>query len=433
MSKKELKRFKVLSLVLEKRITQKRAAELLGLSLSRVKVLCSRLRKEGEKALVHGNLGRKPSHSISDELKAEIIKLYQEIYKDFNFSHFQDMLVDKHKILVSRPTVHRILRGISIESPKTHRTKKHHYRRAPREREGELVQVDASEHDWFNSGCKAHLHGAIDDATGKVLALSFGEQETTETYFELVRQMNKEGHLPLALYSDKRGVFTNNRKEDELSIEEQLAGVNPRETQFSRAMDQLGIEIILANSPQATGRIEKLWGTLQDRLLNEMTLAGIKDISSANEFLPPFIKKYNKKFQRKAAIVEKAYLDKVPTVELQYILCSHHIRKLDKGMSFSYKGRYYVLPYDKNRALLKAFASQSVTVLESPSFGIRTSLVIDGKELIVTPNEISKRKPQAEMKEVKKPITTEQRSEWGKIGAANSPWGRSKNYFKTGE
>ena len=293
-----------------------------------------------------------------------------------------------------------------------------------------MVQIDASEHDWFNNGAKAHLHGAIDDATGRILALSFGEQETTETYFELMRQRNRDGQLPLALYSDKRGVFTNNRREYELTIEEQLAGVNPKETQFSRAMAQLGIEIILANSPQATGRIEKLWSTLQDRLINEMALASIKDIKSANEFLPSFIKQHNKKFQRKAAVAEKAYLDKVPAVELQYILCSHHHRKLDRGMSFSYKNRTFVLLHKQNRALLKAYASQSIKVLESSKFGIRASLVIDGKELIVTPNEIAKRELQTKEEEVKQPVTSEQRSEWGKMGKANSPWNTYGNYFK---
>ncbi len=431
MSKEEIKRHKVISQVLEKKISQKRAAELLNLSLSRIKVLCSQVRKFGEKGVVHGNAGRKPSHAITDELRVEIINLYHSKYKEFNFTHFQEKLEEIHKIVVSVPTVYRILTSSGLISPRKHRKRKHHYRRSPKEREGELVQIDASEHDWFGNGFKVHLHGAIDDATGRILALQFGEQETTETYFELILQMNKKGQLPLALYSDKRGVFTNNRKEDDLTIEEQLAGINPRETQFSRAMDQLGVRIVLANSPQATGRIEKLWGTLQDRLINEMALAGIKDIDSANEFLPSFINQYNRKFQREAAVAEKAYLDKVPAKELQYILCSHHLRKLDRGMSFSYQNRTFVLPHKQNRALLKAYPSQSITVLESSRFGIRASLVIDGKELIVTPNEIAKRELETKEEEVKQPITTEQRSEWGKMGKANSPWNTYSSYFKS--
>lgn len=432
MSKEEIKRFRIISQVLGKSITQKRAAELLNLSISRVKVLCSKVREEGEKAVVHGNVGRKPSHTIEEKLKLEINNLYRLKYSEFNFSHFQEKLAEKHNIFVSKATVYRVLTNNCIKSPKKHRKKKRHHRRAPREREGELVQIDASEHRWFKRGPKVHLHGAIDDATGKVLALSFGEQETTETYFELIRQMNKKGQLPLALYSDKRGVFiNNNRKEEDLSIEEQLAGVEAKQTQFGRAMSQLGVKIILAGSPQAKGRVERLWGTLQDRLINDMALEGINNIDRANEFLPTFIKEHNRNFQRKATVEQKAYLEKVTNTDLKYILCSHHLRKLDRGMSFRYKGRYFVLPYKQNNTLLKAYASQSITVLESPKFGIKASLVVEGKEVIVTPNEIAKRELHVKKEEVKKPITAEQRSEWGKIGAANSPWGNFNSYFKS--
>ena len=421
MSKREAKRLTVIEQVLEKQITQKRAAELLGLSVPRIKVLCRAVRNQGAQAVVHGNVGRAPAHTVSAQVCAYVVDLYRQWYSDFNFSHFTEKLVQEHSLDLSRPTVHRILKEAGISSSRKKRKTKCHHRRQPRSRAGELVQLDASRHDWFENGGYCHLHGAIDDAQSELLSLWFSVEEITESYCELIRQMNADGKLPLAFYTDKRGVFTNNRSEEQLSIAEQLAGVNPSQTQFSRAMGELGITIILAGSAEAKGRVERLWGTLQDRLVKDMRMANIHSLDEANAWLPSYIKEHNKRFARKAADTIPAYRAKVPQKELEEILCQHFERKLDHGLSFSYDNRVFVLPDRYRGKSIIAHARQTITVLDSPRFGIKSRLIIDGESVVVTPKEIVKLSKQEPVQR-KSLYTTEQRSANGKIGAANSPW-----------
>lgn len=233
--------------------------------------------------------------------------------------------------------------------------------------------------------------------------------------------MNASGKLPIAFYTDKRGVFTNNRQEDRLSIAEQLAGVDPSETQFSRAMDELGIHIILAASAEAKGRVERLWETLQDRLVKELRLAKIHSMDEANAWLPTYVTEHNRRFARTAADPQKAYRSQVPKQDLEEMLCQHTKRKLDHGLSFSYYNRTFVLPQRYRGQSLIARASQTVTVLDSPRFGIKAKLTIDGNVVVVVPREII-RQPRQEASPMKVPYTAEQRSANGRIGAANSPW-----------
>lgn len=419
MSKEEAKRLTVIGQVLEKKVTQKRAAQLLGLSLPRVKVLCRQVRQEGPQAVVHGNAGKTPAHTVPATIREQVAALYRLQYGDFNFSHFAEKLAEKHAIVLSRSTVYRILREDGLSSNRKKRKARRHYRRKPKERAGELAQLDASKYDWFETGGYCHLHASIDDADSSVLALWFSQEEVTTSYVELVWQMNARGTLPLACYTDRRGVFTNNRPEDRLSIDEQLAGVDPSQTQFSRALGELGIRIILASSPEAKGRVERLWDTLQDRLVKEMRLAGIRTMDEANAWLPTYIADHNKRFARIAEVPEPAYLPKVPVRELELILCQHFPRKLDHGLSFSYNHHTYVLPRQYQGKSLIAHASQTVTVLDSPRFGIKAKLTVAGRVVIVAPCEITRTKktPQAGL-----PYTSQQRSENGRIGAANSPW-----------
>ncbi len=421
MSKREAKRLTVIEQVLEKQVTQKRAAELLGLSVPRIKVLCRTVRDQGAQAVVHGNVGRTPAHAVSPQVRVQVVALYRQRYMDFNFSHFTEKLMQEHGLILSRPTVHRILREAGLSSSRKKRKAKRHHRRQPRSRAGELVQLDASRHDWFETGGYCHLHAAVDDAQGALLALWFSREEVTESYYELVRQMNAGGRLPIAFYTDKRGVFTNNRPAQQLSIPEQLAGVDPSETQFSRAMGELGIHIILAGSAEAKGRVERLWGTLQDRLVKELRIADIRNMDVANTWLPSYIADHNRRFARKAADAQEAYRSKVPQQELAEILCMHTERRLDHGLSFSYDGRAFVLPELCRGRSLVARASQTVTVLDSPRFGIRAKLTIGGVAVVVTPREIT-RQPRQEAPQTKPPYSAEQRSANARIGAANSPW-----------
>lgn len=418
MNKEEAKRLTVLQQIEKQELTQKRGAELLHLSLSRMKAMCREFREQGPGSVVHGNLGRAPANAISSELQEEIIHLYRSTYAGFNICHFHEKLTEAHGIQVSRVSVHRILAKKEIRSPSKHKKVKRHHRRDPRPRAGELAQLDASRHDWFEDGSYSHLHGSIDDATSTVTALHFEKEETTEGYFELLWQMNGTTGLALGFYTDKRATFTNNRSLDGLSIEEQLCGVNPRETQFSRAMDQLGIDLILANSPEATGRVERLWGTLQDRLIKEMRLAGIKDREAANAWLPSFIKDHNRRFARVAKDKESAYLPRIPKKELELILCHQEKRTLDRGSSFSYYGKSYALPNS-----VHATPGQILTVLESSHIGIKVRLTVQGKSMVVRPKELMSR-PKKQPEKTEAIISNAKRSEYGRMGAAVSPWNR---------
>jgi len=425
MSKQEANRLTVIEQVLSKQITQRRAAELLGLSIPRIKVLCRAIRASGAQAIMHGNVGRSPSNAVPSEMREYIVTLYREQYSDFNFTHFTEKLQEVHQIVLSRPTVYRILHEAGISSSRKQRRPKRHHRRQPRARAGELVQLDASKHDWFETGAYCHLHGAIDDATSRLLGLCFAPEEVTDAYFNLVWQINAAGGIPLALYTDGRSVFTNNRSEDKLSIAEQLAGVDPKETQFSRAMGQLGVRIIIATSAEAKGRIERLWGTLQDRLVKELRIAGIHSIDDANIWLPSFIKAHNARFARNPREVQSAFHPRIRAKELELVLCHQEPRKLDRGLAFSYYNKTFVLPERHTGKSLIARASQTVMVLDSQRFGIKAQLTVGNERVIVVPKEIIKQ-PRVVEPGRKQTITPEQRRAYSRIGAANSPWSTFK-------
>ena len=419
MNQREARRLAVLEQVSSKKMSQKRAAELLGLSISRLKALVRDYRENGARAAVHGNVGRAPHNAITVEVKERVVELYRSRYHDFNLSHFHEKLVEEHHLGISRPSVHRILSEYKIASPRKHRRKKRHHRRNPRSRAGELVQLDASQHDWFELGIDYHAHGAIDDATGRVLGLYFDEQELTNAYFEVLLQINDDTGLPLEFYTDKRGCFRINSKESELTLEEQLSGLTEPQTQFGRALDELGIDLIYANTPQATGRIERLWGTFQDRVIKEMRLEGIKSPKDANEWSPYYLEKYNKQFERPALDSEIAYLPKMPKKELELILCHQEKRVLDAGLSFSYKTNIFVMPTQ-----IKAQPKQIITVLESPRFGIKAKLKIGGKTVVVVPNQLQSRPIIEAVCSVSKHTQdiNVRGQEYGRMGKAASPW-----------
>ncbi len=417
MSKEEAKRLAVLKQLSKKDMSQKRAAELLGLSIPRIKSLLKDYRDNGIKAAVHGNVGRTPHNAITPKIKERVVDLYRSRYHDFNLTHFCEKLGEEHNLDISRASVYRILGEYKIASPRKHKRKKHHHRRDPRRRAGELVQLDASQHDWFETGVDYHAHGAIDDATGRVLGLYFAEQELTNAYFEVLWQMNADTGLPLEFYTDKRGCFKVNSKE--LTIEEQLSGLTEPQTQFTRALDELGIDLIYANSPQATGRVERLWGTFQDRAIKEMRLEGITNPKDANEWSPYYLGKYNKQFQRQALDSEIAYLPRMSEKELELILCYQDKRILDAGLSFSYKTKIFVIP-----SHIKAQPKQAITVLESPRFGIKAKFKVGGKTVVVKPKQLQKR-PKIEVvnetPKYKEHINV-RRQEYGRMGKAASPW-----------
>lgn len=295
MSRKEQGRLMVLNQVGRGELVGLEAAEVLGLSLRQVRRLLAAYRKEGARALAHGNRGRKPYHALEHPLKEQVIGLSGTTYAGCNTQHFTELLVEREGVVISRSSVRRLLLQAGIRSPRKRRAPKHRRRRERYPREGQLLQIDGSRHDWLEGrGPYLTLVGAIDDATGKVPYALFREQEDTQGYLLLLRQIVAEHGIPAALYHDRHTIFEIPRKIPE-SLEEQLEGKR-RPTQFGRLMEELGIISIVSLSPQARGRIERLWGTFQDRLVSELRLAGASTLEQANQVLQDFLPRHNQRF-----------------------------------------------------------------------------------------------------------------------------------------
>jgi len=337
----ELKRISIIQSVIYKKRTQKEAANALGVSERQIRTLVKRFREEGPNGLKHKNKLNKPSHSFSEDFKTKIIQLkLSDNYIDTNFSHFRDLLEERENIKISYSALYNILHSNNIISKKSHKPRKTHRRRKRKECEGMLVQTDGTPFDWFNIGKKYSLHGYVDDATGKILGLYMCENECLMGYLEITRQMLKNYGSPIAIYSDKYSVFfpTSSQK---VTVEEQLQGKEKPTTQFKRIMDVLGVELIAASTSQAKGRIERLWETLQDRLVTEFKLNNIKTIEEANEFLPKYIIKYNKKFSIEPESTESKFIPLPPYVDLDILLTNKFTRVIDNAGTFTIKNKKF--------------------------------------------------------------------------------------------
>ena len=303
---KEQKRLMVLNKVGVGGMRGREAAEVLGLSLRHVRRLLAAYRKEGAAAIAHGNRGRKPRHTVDAHRRRRVLELAQSTYTGFNTQHLTEIMAEREGIVLSRSTVRRILLEAGIRSPRKRRPPKHRSRRERYPQEGMLLQIDGSRHDWLQGrGAYLTLIGAIDDATNEVPYALFRQQEDAQGYFLLLRQIVASHGIPLALYHDRHGIFERSPKESE-SLEEQLAGER-KPTQFGRLLNELGITSIPSYSPQARGRIERLWGTFQDRLVAELRLAGARTVEEANQILWRFIPGYNSKFMVPASQPGSAY------------------------------------------------------------------------------------------------------------------------------
>jgi transposase len=361
LTKKELKRLDVLSQVGAERLTVPEAAQALGLSQRQVQRLKAAHREEGAAALVHGNRGRSPKHAISSELRAQTIELARTTYFGFNYQHLSEALAERDEpIVLSHSSVRRILQEEGIKSPRKRRAPKHRSRRERRPQAGMLIQIDGSRHDWLEGrGPYLTLVGAIDDATGEVPYGLFRCQEDAQGYFLLMRQVVTTKGIPLAVYSDKHGIFRRNLKEPE-TIREQLAG-RREPTQFGRLMEELLIEVIFADSPQAKGRIERLWGTFQDRLVSELRRAGAKTLPEANAVLWAFLPRFNAHFAQPPAQTESAYRALPNGLDLQRVFCFKYYRTVANDNTVTLEERRVEIPAGTDRV---SYARAKVEVQE---------------------------------------------------------------------
>jgi transposase len=335
LSQKELQRVEVISQCVQGKLACARAAELLALSPRQVHRLKARYRQGSAAALAHASRGRPSHRRLPERVRARLLHLARTRYAGFNDHHLCEKLTEVEGFSLSRETLRRLLRRAGLGSPRKRRAPAHRQRRLRSARAGELVQLDGSLHDWLEGrGPRLTALGLQDDASGKILAAQFFPSETSEGYFHLLQSLLRRCGVPLAFYGDRSGIFT--RNDDHWTLEEQLAGKR-QPTQFGRALQQLGITFIAAQSPQAKGRVERLWGVLQDRLCSELRLAGAGDLHSANRLLARFLADYNRRFARTPRDPARAW--RPAPDNLERICCFTHQRIVSNDNVVQWEGR----------------------------------------------------------------------------------------------
>jgi transposase len=355
MSNRELTRLEVMQRLKDKRLRQKEAARMLGISTRQVKRLWQAYRKRGAKGLVSQRRGKPSNNRLEAGVKQQALDMIKEKYEDFGPTLAHEKLTEVHKLQISRESVRRMMIEEGLWKPKRAKKPPVHQMRERRACFGELVQIDGSDHDWFEGrGPRCSLLVLIDDATGQLMELWFVAHESFFGYCEAVRHYFERCGKPVAFYSDKHGIFRVNN--------EQTVGLGSGMTQFGRAMQELDIQIICANSPQAKGRVERANQTLQDRLVKELRLRGISDMDSANAYLPEFREDFNRRFAVAPRSTHDAHRPLLKTENLEVILTRQKTGLLSKNLTVQANKIIYQIQSDRPDYTLR---HAQVTVCEN--------------------------------------------------------------------
>ena len=351
----EQARLHVLNSVLAEEITIGQAAALMDLSERHTRRLLAAYRERGAEALAHGNRGRHPHNAVPEAVAATVVRLAAERYPGANHTHLTELLEEQEGIALSRPTLRRILTRAGLPSPRRRRPPAHRVRRERMPRAGMLLQVDGSHHAWLEErGPRFALLLAVDDATGSVAHALFRPAEDARGYFLLMEEVVRRSGIPLALYSDRHAVFRAPAQQ-----RERRAGA----TQFARAMAELGVRLIFARSPQAKGRVERVAGTFQDRLVTELRLAGATTIAEAQAVLERFLPRFNARFAVAARESQPAWRPLDPALDLGAILAFRDVRIVARDNTVKYRWRTLQLLPGPERT---SYAGARVEVVERP-------------------------------------------------------------------
>lgn len=364
---KENEKYSIIKKLVETNGNKKRAALTLGCSVRHVNRLINGYKNKGKAFFVHGNKGRKPIHTIPQETKDLILDLYRNKYSDANFIHYTELLNKHENIKVSESVVRSVLMNEYILSPKAQRSTKKRIKKKLKDQKkkakskkevskimknileiedahprrprcanfGEMIQMDASVHNWFGSS-KAHLHIAVDDATGNIVGGYFDQQETLKGYYNVFNQILTDHGVPYMFFTDNRTVFEYKNKKSS-SVEEDTF------TQFGYACKQLGVELKTSSVPQAKGRVERMFQTLQSRLPIELRLAGATTLEQANIFLNSYIKEYNAKFALPINYTKSVFEKRPNNEKINLTLAILSSRKVDNGHCIRFKNKYFKL------------------------------------------------------------------------------------------
>lgn len=351
-SQKDLKRLHVIHKAIEKVITQAEAARIAGLSERQIRRIVERIRQEGDKGIVHKSRGRQSNRRKPQKLKDKLIELYRQKYKGFGPTLTAEKLSEVEAIQLSDETVRKWLTEAGLwEKKRKHKT--HRQWRQRKQHSGEMVQMDGSHHKWFEDrGDECVLMAYIDDATNKVYFRFYKYEGTIPAMDSFLRCIRRYG-IPMSIYFDRHTTY---KSTADPTIEEEINGEEPL-SEFGRALKELGVEIIHAYSPQAKGRIERLFGTLQDRLVKELRLRGISTIQEANKFLDScYLREFNLKFSLKALNKENLHRPIPKGVDLKKILCIRTERTVRNDFTISHNRNLYQIE--------EAITNKKVTVEE---------------------------------------------------------------------
>jgi transposase len=378
LNREEQKRLMVLNQVGEGRVGVREAAVGLGLSVRHVRRLLARYRKEGAAGVAHGNRGKRPYNKLDDAVRGKVTELAESKYVGLNTQHLTEILAEREGLSLSRSTVRRVLLSSGIRSPRKRRAPRHRSRRERRSQQGMLLQIDGSHHDWLEGRVPRFcLVGAIDDATGEVPHALFRQEEDTQGYFQLLERVVATHGIPVAVYRDRHSIFEPPAGHRE-TLEEQLAGER-EPTQFGRLLKELGITSIPSHSPQARGRVERLWGTFQDRLVSELRIAGAKTMAQANQVLADFLPRYNLRFMVPAAQPGSSYRLTSAGFAPHEVFCLKHQRTVGLDNVVRFKNRRLQIQPGVDRP---SYARAKVTVHES--FNGHLALYYKGQRLSTT-------------------------------------------------
>lgn len=353
MSLKELNQVEIIEKLDRREIKQKKAAEILNLSVRQVKRKLHNYRLHGAKSLIHKGREKSSNHQLDQVVIDKAINIIKEKYWDFGPTLACEKLIENHNIKISREKLRQEMIKVGLWKTKSRKKAQVHQLRERRSCFGELVQIDGSPHAWFEDrGPKCNLNVMIDDSTG-IPVLEFSKSETTQAYFSILEKYLKIHGKPMAIYSDKHSIFTiNNPLKLDLKKPSKETE-NDDLTQLSRALKQLDIKLILANTPQAKGRVERINQTLQDRLVKELRLKNISTIEQANQYLPEFTNKFIKRFSFVPKSKVNMHKKLTKNIDLSKILCIETVRILSKNLTFQHNNIIYQINTDKSAYTLR--------------------------------------------------------------------------------
>lgn len=403
MTQEELKRLHVIRRALDKHITQIQAASIIGICLRQIQRIARAVRTEGDRAIIHKSRGQDSNRAIHENIKNKALKLYKEKYPDFGPTLASEKLFEINKIKINDETLRLWLIKESI--PYKQRKKRPHRQwRQRKECFGEMVQMDGSHHDWFEGrGSECVFMGYIDDATGKPFGRFYPYEGTLPAMGSFKSYIKKHG-IPASIYLDKHSTYKSTKK---LSIEDELNNLEPL-SQFSRALTELGVNVIYANSPQAKGRVERLFNTFQDRVVKEMRLKGIKTMEEANKFMSWYLPVYAKRFAVRPAKDADMHRPIPEGIDLDKILCIKTKHALRNDWTVAHEGKLYQI--EDNVPAKKVIVEER----------INGSMLIVYKDRSLKFKEITTR-PEKE-KEIKKEYPLLIRPRGTHVPSKDNPW-----------